>query len=190
MSLQLVADQAVFPTRLASFQVHRPELAAVVREQVLAASERLPSVTRGEARGGWQSSEDLLEWSPELRQVAELLVEAISSLRPDAPGLHLVAWANVLRAGDFFSPHRHAGSAWSGAWYVDVGDGPGGRLVLEDPRAGAGVLDSPLLDPGDGAALALAPQSGTLVVFPGWLQHHVTPYAGERPRISLSFNAW
>ncbi len=190
MSLQLVADQAVFPTRLATFQVHRPLLAAAVRDQVLDAAARLPSVERGEAVGGWQSAEDLLEWSAETRQVAQVLVDVLSTLRPDLDGLHLVAWANVLRAGDVFSPHRHAGSAWSGAWYLDVGDGPGGHLVLEDPRAGAGVLDSPLLDQAEGAALSLAPQTGTLVVFPGWLLHHVTPYAGDLPRISLSFNAW
>ena len=33
------------------------------------------------------------------------------------------------------------------------------------------------------------PQAGLLVVFPSWLYHWVHPYAGERPRIAVSFNA-
>ena len=32
-------------------------------------------------------------------------------------------------------------------------------------------------------------QSGLLVMFPSWLYHWVHPYAGETPRIAISFNA-
>ena len=28
-----------------------------------------------------------------------------------------------------------------------------------------------------------------IVMFPSWLLHHVHPYQGERPRISIAFNA-
>jgi len=34
----------------------------------------------------------------------------------------------------------------------------------------------------------IAPRTGALVVFPGWLQHYVHAYVGDRPRICVSSN--
>src|SRR5580704_11002663 len=34
----------------------------------------------------------------------------------------LDAWANVNRVGDFNRTHTHAGTTWSGTYYVDAGD--------------------------------------------------------------------
>jgi hypothetical protein len=45
--------------------------------------------------------------------------------------------------------------------------------------------------PGDpyGEPFRVRAQSGLLVMFPSWLYHWVHPYAGETPRIAISFNA-
>jgi hypothetical protein len=60
-------------------------------------------------------------------------------------------------------------------------------LEFLDPRAGVEAVSAP----GDpyGEPFRVRPQSGLLVVFPSWLYHWVHPYAGERPRIAISFNA-
>jgi hypothetical protein len=45
--------------------------------------------------------------------------------------------------------------------------------------------------PGDpyGEPFRVGPQAGLLVIFPSWLYHWVHPYAGETPRVAISFNA-
>jgi hypothetical protein len=61
--------------------------------------------------------------------------------------------------------------------------------VLEfiDPRAGVDAVTAP----GDpyGEPVRVGPNPGLLVVFPSWLYHWVHPYAGQSPRIAVSFNA-
>ena len=37
--------------------------------------------------------------------------------------------------------------------------------------------------------ICLAPQPGSVLLFPGWLPHAVLPHDGDEPRISISFNA-
>jgi hypothetical protein len=39
-----------------------------------------------------------------------------------------------------------------------------------------------------GTTFTVPARSGRLVVFPGWLQHYVHSYRGQRPRVSISCN--
>ena len=77
-------------------------------------------------------------------------------------------------------------------YYVDPGTGNpdqplGGVLEFLDPRAGVEAITAP----GDpyGDPFRVRPQAGLLVLFPSWLYHWVHPYAGQTPRIAISFNA-
>jgi uncharacterized protein (TIGR02466 family) len=101
------------------------------------------------------------------------------------------AWATICRAGAYHAPHSHPDSAWSGVYYVDAGtinpDRPlSGVLEFLDPRAGVEAVSAP----GDpyGEPFRVRPEAGSLVVFPSWLYHWVHPYAGQTPRIAVSFN--
>jgi hypothetical protein len=62
-----------------------------------------------------------------------------------------------------------------------------GILEFLDPRSGVEAVTAP----GDpyGEPFRVRPQAGLLVVFPSWLYHWVHPYAGQTPRIAISFNA-
>ena len=100
--------------------------------------------------------------------------------------------ATICRAGAYHAPHSHPDSAWSGVYYVDPGTASPDHLlsgVLEflDPRSGVEAVTAP----GDpyGEPFRVRPQAGLLVVFPSWLYHWVHPYAGQTPRIAISFNA-
>jgi hypothetical protein len=102
------------------------------------------------------------------------------------------AWATICRSGAYHAPHSHPDSAWSGVYYVDAGkETPhrplSGVLEFLDPRAGVEAVTAP----GDpyGEPFRVRPQSGLLVIFPSWLYHWVHPYAGQTPRIAISFNA-
>jgi uncharacterized protein (TIGR02466 family) len=109
------------------------------------------------------------------------------------------AWANINRAGDLNKPHAHGGAFWSGVYWVDDGGaaddpGVGGLLQFSDPRGVLPLMAAPhlrfALDDclSDGAARLVQPQAGTLMLFPSWLVHEVTPYRGKKPRISVAFN--
>jgi uncharacterized protein (TIGR02466 family) len=191
---------SAFPTPIGTTLV--PDCDAMnegLRALILAEEVEHPSVGRSNI-GGWHSRTDFLN-----RPVAA--VEALTTwltwgvnhmvnatAGPDRfkGTISLAAWATICRAGAYHAPHSHPDSAWSGVYYVDAGAGDPNRPlsgVLEfiDPRAGVEAVTAP----GDpyGEPFRVRPQSGLLVIFPSWLYHWVHPYAGQVPRIAISFNA-
>lgn len=190
MALALREALRLWPTLVSTFDVDDAGLLAHAAEEILSRAAVLPTVARGE-RTGWQSASDLLAWTPRLRALGELFADAIAQIAPDARGVEAAAWANVLLAGDYFTPHTHAGSAWSAVLYVDAGDSGeahGGFLSLRDPRAGAAMVITESNAHDSACTFHLYPRTGMLVVFPAWLIHWVPPYRGRRPRVSIAAN--
>ena len=150
--------------------------------------------------GGWHSRPDFLN-RPEsaIASLTTWLGWAVSKMVAATAGhaackgsVSLSAWATVCRAGAYHAPHSHPDSAWSGVYYVDAGtrnpDHPlSGVLEFLDPRAGVEAVTAP----GDpyGDPVRIRAEDGLLVIFPSWLYHWVHPYAAQRPRIAVSFNA-
>lgn len=203
-----VAAQGLFPTPLISARIKDgASINADLRATVLAREQ----VERGivvSNQGGWHSTE-FGSWcgsaGSAVLDAARHLVDEMTvtergdGLVPARVGWTVTAWANVNRAGDRNRPHGHAGAFWSGVYWVDDGDADGeapagGMLELADPR---GILPS-MVAPhlrcalracdGAGSGQLVTPRAGTMVLFPSWLIHSVTPYTGERPRISVAFN--
>ena len=186
--------RVLFPTTLITYELPELELAARLTALVLERSQTEPSVSRGERHGGWQSAADLLTWNADTQAFGELLAQALMTAHDEAPltDLQLAAWGNLLRAGDAFSPHTHANAAFSGVFFADAGDAGerhGGLLCLRDPRGGAAMVITPSNRFDSDCVVELLPRTGTLYIFPSWLLHWVSPYRGERPRVSISFNA-
>lgn len=190
----------LFPTPvvivdLPAMAAHNDELAA----RLLAESEREPTWRRSNV-GGWHSAPDLASRvDPALQTLLRAIVDetqrTIGALAADAgitnvPRLRygMTAWAMVMREGHYIGPHDHGDAHWSSAYYVDAGDdtpAPSGRLTLLDPRrSGRTVPGLELFPP----TFDVTPHTGSLVLFPGWLVHHVHPYRGQRPRISIGCN--
>ena len=189
-----------FPTFIG--RVRLPDAEAMnegLHALILAEEAEYPTLGRSNI-GGWHSRPDffhrsdsnvsaLISWTTwALRR----MISATTGRNVFTGTLSISAWATVCRAGTYHAPHSHSDSAWSGVYYVDSGsENPGRPLsgVLEflDPRAGAEAVSAP----GDpyGEPFRVRPQAGLLVLFPSWLYHWVHPYAGERPRIAISFNA-
>ena len=101
-----------------------------------------------------------------------------------------LSWANVYRTGDYCLPHSHLRSTASVVYCLDTGDEDpedphSGRVCFVDPRLRnccqhqEGCMTTPFF-PGMVA--------GTMLIFPSQLVHSVNPYAGKRPRITLSWN--
>jgi uncharacterized protein (TIGR02466 family) len=152
--------------------------------------------------GGWQSANDLLEWeSAEIATLKTWIAAAVRQMaqhsplfRQRAPGtsrFRAHAWANVNRSGNYNRLHLHPGEHWSGVYYVDAGQPdpavPGnGVIEFLDPRPTARAMPIPGFKFDRG--ITVVPQSGTLLLFPSWLDHWVSPYQGPGERISIAFN--
>jgi len=162
---------------------------------ILARREREPGL-RLSNRGGWQSPHDFPDWSGPAgkRLIKHALDLASLYTATDAPaGLRWVAdcWANVSESGAFNLAHVHGGAFWSCVYYVKVGDGGGGELVLHDPRMPALTMHAPdyrFEGVGAEVAVGVKPKPGVMVLFPGWLSHNVEPWNGTGTRISVAMN--
>ena len=197
--MELEATQA-FPTVIGQLRV--PDAGAMnqdLRALILAEEDKQESMGRSNI-GGWHSRPDFLNRAePAVAALTTWVTWAVSRMVDTTAGpgafkgaLSVSAWATICRAGAYHAPHSHPDSAWSGVYYVDAGmtnpDRPlSGVLEFLDPRAGVEAVSAP----GDpyGEPVRVRPESGLLVVFPSWLYHWVHPYAGQSPRIAVSFNA-
>ncbi|MCY1081842.1 TIGR02466 family protein [Archangium lansingense] len=158
--------------------------------------------------GGWQSSDDLFEsdvhggeLAPEFQELRALihraLLDCLSAVMPEGAvtrlRTQLSAFANVLPRGGYHTHHVHPGSHLAGSYYVNAGrPDPGnphsGKLCFYEPRAGGAMLHSRLL--GFAEDFDVLPETGMLVLFPGYLGHSVHPYTGPGARITVAFNAY
>ena len=102
-------------------------------------------------------------------------------------------WANVVRDGEWTIPHSHKRSTASVVYALDPGDEAAakeeplnGVLIFMDPRLRLCCPNKPnyvnsIFRP-TGNAPAL------MVIFPSFVTHMVSPYHGNRPRISIAWN--
>ena len=198
---------ALFPTPLVTARLAAHEALNAALTATILARE---TVERGVAisnLGGWHSAEFLSWCGPAgeavietARQMAQrmTLTELGGELVQANAAWRVTAWANVNRAGHANRAHGHAGAFWSGIYWVDDGGAAdpavGGLLELVDPRGLVPEMVAPHLRCAvkdclsAGRSEMVTPEAGTMVLFPSWLVHAVTPYRGTRPRISIAFN--
>ena len=175
------------------------EVNAELARHLLAEEHTIPSWHRANV-GAWHSEPDLSRQPHDgfravIRHVVAAVAGTVASLAGDAGILQLpqfryavTAWAMILRNGHYVTPHDHGDVHWSAAYYVDAGDdlpAPSGRLAFLDPRRSGCTIPGVALFP---TAFEIAPRTSALAIFPGWLQHHVHAYRGERPRMCTSCN--
>lgn len=102
-------------------------------------------------------------------------------------------WGSISRDRDYLTAHSHTNSVASIVYFLEKGDIPddpdsfNGRFAFTDPRLSyccpvAGQEDRMVRE------LYFAFSPGTMMMFPAWTIHHVHPYRGERPRITLAWN--
>lgn len=196
-----------YPTLIGRFRL--PHSQAVNQELmalILAREKTEPNVQHANV-GGWHSRPDLLDWpQPAIATLRGWIVQAVQHMiqttveqlragglnRSFNGGVKIYGWANVSRQGNYHSLHNHPGSCWSGVYYVEAGESDytrhpsSGVIDLHDPRP----FTEMTFTPGDpyGQKYSIRPESGTMLLFPGFLYHYVHPYFGSDERISIAFN--
>jgi uncharacterized protein (TIGR02466 family) len=203
MELQFNARTDViqaFATPICGFRIVGCEaFNAALRAVILQDEKNDPGVKRSNV-GGWHSREDFLQRpDPTIKAFREVALAAVQAVMPMLIGtghrydVQVGGWANVLRRGGQNRRHIHPGNHISLVYYVAAGDPPppdapeSGALELFDPRSHVEMSTLPA-DP-LGRTLVIHPYDGQIVTFPSWMYHQVTPYMGERERISIAVNA-
>ena len=111
-------------------------------------------------------------------------------------------WFQVSNHGVHHDVHTHGNCSWSGVYVVDVDEDTDRRShSVYGERNGITRFYGPHFSHLAGASMDFGnaylqaatadfdPQPGRLIVFPSWLPHQAMPYAGERDRLIISFNA-
>lgn len=201
-----IAVRGLFATPVAAIVLPDAEARnARLRKLILGRRDQHPSIHSSNA-GGWHSERDLPDWGgPDVADILALARSAATQLtadrfgKPVRPAWVVQAWANVNGPGDGNIAHYHAGSFWSGTYYVADGGcaanpSLGGAFEMIDPRGPAPAMYAPTLrfagEDGQsaGSGETILPKPGLLFLFPSWLQHQVRPYRGTELRISIAFN--
>lgn len=99
------------------------------------------------------------------------------------------SWASIYRSNDFHDYHIHPNAAFVGVYSVlqPQVPPPQGSLNLQDPRSCIGYY-SPILPLFSDESRSITLQEGTLILFPGWLRHSVSPFSGPGQRVTISMN--
>jgi uncharacterized protein (TIGR02466 family) len=182
----------LFPTFVWKGDLARQEFDSLNRD-IVAALAGLGAPLEGLRPGeNWQSDHGLHEraaFRPLLEWVEAAAASALSYLRIPRPLMVTGCWANVNAPGTGHRLHSHRNNYLSGAYYVQVQEGAD-SINFFDPKPQAGVIRPTATEPtAENTEVAMVRvKTGSLLLFPAWLQHAVDVNRSNRARISLSFN--
>ena len=182
----------LFPTFVWKGDV-KPQDCEPLNRDIVAALAGLGAPLEGLRPGeNWQSDQGLHEraaFRPLLEWVEAAAASALSYLRVVRPLIITGCWANVNAPGTGHRLHSHRNNYLSGAYYVQVQEGAD-SINFFDPKPQAGVIRPAATEPtAENTEVAMVRvKTGSLLLFPAWLQHAVDVNRSNRARISLSFN--
>ena len=148
--------------------------------------------------GGWQSEKFLYKderFSEILKVVEQCFQDTIYRQTNYKRGVYNAIdqmWANVNRYRDYNLTHAHGNYEWSFVYYIKTPK-DSGKIVFIDPRirrperATTGFIEN-FNNPFTHDNWSAIPATGTMILFPGWLEHYVQFNTTQHPRISISGN--
>jgi len=164
-----------------------------LNQQILAALAGLGAPLNGLRPGeNWQSDHGL-HHNPSFTVLTEWIsaaaAEVLHSLHIPQQLVITGCWANVNAPGTGHRLHSHRNNFLSGAYYVQVQDGAD-TINFFDPKPQAGVMRPAATQPSEfNTEVAMVRvATGSLILFPAWLQHAVDANRSNQPRLSMSFN--
>lgn len=202
------AIEGVFQTPIASYSFENSEeLNKQLAKEILEIEENEKKLNNYQysmtGKNGYHTKDDLLlresstfkEFENKLKHEINEYCVAVTG-KPIPKGTVAISWAMVYREGDFSSTHTHPEADIATAYYVQIPKSisketvnntttPPGSFVYLDPRPAARFhnMFSPY------SAVAVTPETGIGLIFPGWLEHYTTPMIeDDEPRICIATN--
>lgn len=99
------------------------------------------------------------------------------------------SWLNVSKKAEAHHIHSHPNGYLSGVFYLNTNDNDRINFVRDVNNYSMSIF-SENFDFYNSTKWFLPVKSGTLYIFPSTLTHEVPPVEGDKPRISLAFNAF
>ena len=117
----------------------------------------------------------------ELAHCESMIDRAVKQYHPHAK--RAKSWIGILHTGMGHPPHSHAPAICSGTLYLSTST-QGGELEFHTPNpyTRAGYF------PYNQTRVQRKPQMGDIGVWPGWLEHSVTPNTSKQSRYAISFD--
>ena len=130
---------------------------------------------------GWFMHETNSDFMEVCRMAMNLAYE--NSPQQSVPFMPYDCWGAIYSKGNYTKTHEHWPMIWSWVYNVECCE----------KCSPLGFIDSPL--PHDSSqARGIAPKSGNLILFPGWVRHFVPKQECDHDRIilagNLSINPW
>ena len=156
-------------------------------------------ICKEEYPGGYTSffSKPHLDQEPQFKELTEQILRhgrffcQIMGFQTDDPPLKVrLLFATINSKTSFHDLHRHRRSLISGTYYI-FADKTSAKISFLDPKAGfrmheaASEANQTIFS---ALEFSVQPKTGSMVMFPSWLEHKVEFQRGDRSRISMSFN--
>lgn len=97
------------------------------------------------------------------------------------------SWTSVYPKGAYIPLHDHKPVQWSGVYYVNAPKNCG-NIRFIDPKEYALQNEPEGMDGRGFWKHVVVPESGLMLMFPGYLKHESMPSESEENRIIISFN--
>ena len=171
----------------------KPEQFQPLNQQILRALAGLGAPLNALRPGeNWQSDHGLHRepaFAALMERVQAAAAEVLGTLHIAKPLIVTGCWANVNAPGTGHRLHSHRNNYLSGAYYVQVQEGAD-SINFFDPKPQAGVIRPAAAQPTEfNTEVAMVRvTTGSLLLFPAWLQHAVDANRSGQTRISMSFN--
>lgn len=184
---------SMFPTPVWKIEL-TSEAQKTVNKNILEALEGIrPPIADLISAKGWQSNHDMHKLD-EFRVLVSYIGDSVRTilkfLKIGYDDFEITGcWANINPSGASQRTHSHPNNYLSGIYYVQT-QARADTINFHDPRAQTGIIRPPVteLTVDNTDQVVVKVDSGTLLVFPSYLQHSVETNDSDRERISISFN--
>jgi len=128
----------------------------------------------------------LPEWNTVTAFIEDFAVTMLKSIGADDAKISNM-WTTIYPQGAFVPEHVHSNSLFSGVFYAKA-EPLCGEIVFHDPAWIAKTMH--LKDGYDShkTKYKITPETGMMLIFPGWLPHRTLPNRSGEDRIMISFN--
>lgn len=145
--------------------------------------------------GGYTSfgtDEGVLYWD-ECKELLEFIGTSVANFHGHCGLVGNVAlqnsWFSINRKYALHEKHNHLPSTWSGVYYAQCSDNdPGITFVNKHHDSNWPFCNRSEPNEMNSAVNTLQPETGTLIIFPSYMDHKVEQQTTESERITIAFN--
>ncbi len=156
----------------------------------------LSSIKWAKNYNNWISDDQDVLAKPEFKDLAECVYNGICEYfygvmqaKSDVEIYITESWFNKTEKGQTHHRHWHPNSLYSGVVYIKSSGTSGGTrfITSQYDTIEYGINDSNIYN---SRSWTVDPQEGSMIIFPSNLEHMVSEYEGDSPRITLAFNTF